>query len=277
MRAFAPDDLQQAGDISAASFDFDVSEPLTGDRWRARLAHLLETDPDGCFVAERDGQVVGVAQAMVRERLWCLSLLTVRPGVQSQGIGRALIERSLQYGANAEAGLIVSSDDPRALRLYGLSGFRLLPSFEAVGSVKRHSLPGPDPRVREAGLEDLEELAPISREIRGAPHTQELRVSLQSEGTLLRFGDRGFVVTYPGHGVWLLVARDHESARALLWSALEQLGDTGRPGIRWITGAQTWAIEVLLQAGMQLRPSGALCFRGSPGALQPFLPSGAFA
>ncbi len=123
-------------------------------------------------MAVRDGQIVGVAQVMVRERLWCLSLITVKPDAQSGGAGHALMQSALNYGTHADCGLIVASDDSRALRLYGLSGFRLLPTFQADGLIDRAALPRPDRRVREAGLIELEELAPISREVRGAPRTR---------------------------------------------------------------------------------------------------------
>ena len=172
VRPFELSDLHEAGDVSAAAFEFDISDPALGDRWRGRLAHTIGTDPDGCFVAEQDGRIVGVAQAMVRERLWCLSLITVKPDVQSGGAGRALMDAALRYGRDdTDSGLIVASDDPRALRLYGLAGFRLLPTFQADGAIRRQALPRPDRRVRQATLSELEELAPISREVRGAAHT----------------------------------------------------------------------------------------------------------
>jgi len=277
LRRFESADLSEAGKISAAAFEFDVSDPTLAQRWQGRLAHLLETDPDGCFVAERGGHIVGVAEAMVRGPLWSLSLLTVKPDLQSGGVGRELMRRALEYGADIPHGLIVASDDPRALRLYGISGFRLLPTFEAQGIINRSALPGPDSRVREATPDELEELAPISVAVRGAPHTTELRYALGREGVLLRFGDRGFAVSQPGHGVWLLAAMDDEAATALLWRALELVGATDRPGIRWITGEQDWAISVLLRAGLRLKAAGALAVRGDPGALRPFLPSPPFA
>jgi ribosomal protein S18 acetylase RimI-like enzyme len=277
VRPFEPEDLREAGDISAAAFGFDISDPPLADRWRGRLGHILGTDPDGCFVAERDGRIIGVAEAMIRGPLWCLSLLTVRPDVQGGGAGRLLMDRALRYGAGSAHGLIVASDDPRALRLYGTSGFRLLPTFEAEGAVDRRALPAPDPRVRRGGLRDLEALVRISEAVRGAPHTSELEFALGREGVLLRFADRGFAVSQPGHGVWLLAALDDEAATALLWHALDLVGATNRPGIRWLTGDQDWAIEVLLRAGLRLRASGALCVRGAPGPLRPYLPSPPFA
>jgi ribosomal protein S18 acetylase RimI-like enzyme len=277
IRALEDTDLAAAAAVSAAAFDLDLGEPSVRDRWRARVAHPLSTDPDGAFVAESEGRVIGVAQAVLRERLWSLSLLAVQPEAQTTGAGRALLERALAYDAGTDAGLIPSSSDPRALRLYARAGFSLLPTFEATGSIDRSSLPRPNPDVRAGGSADLEALSPISRDIRGAPHTLELEFVLQQGAQLLRIAERGFAVAAPGHGVWLLVAYDEAAAAALLWSALELAGETERPSVGWITAEQQWAVEVVLRAGLRLVPSRALCVRGRPGPLHPYLPSGPFA
>ncbi len=278
LRALAEADLAPAAALSARAFGIDISDPALAAGWRARVAHALASDPGGCFVAERAGSMVGVAQAIRRERLWCLSLLTVDPAGQSAGAGRALLERALAYGADADSGLIISSSDPRALRLYALAGFTLRPTFEASGTIDRAALAPADPRVREGGAADLEALAAISREVRGAPHTQELEYALRCGGRLLRLADRGFAVAMADRGVWLLVARDDAAAAALLWAALAIVAGGGaRRPVRWISGEAAWAVEIVLRAGLQLTPYGAICVRGAPGPLSAFLPSAPFA
>jgi ribosomal protein S18 acetylase RimI-like enzyme len=279
IRRLEPDDLDAAAELTAAAFGIDVDEQDARQRWLERLAHPVATDPDGAFVAERDGRVLGAAQAIRRDRLWVLSMLAVEPGAQSDGAGRRLLDRALGYGADGDPGLIVSSSDPRALRLYGLAGFSLRPALHATGRLDRSKLPPPDPAVREAGEGDLEALAAISRDVRGAPHTADLLFALGRGGRLLRHGDRGFAVAMPGLAVWLLAARDPQAAQALLWPALELVGDVqdGHRSVRWITGGQDWAIVVLLKAGYALTPYGALCVRGRPGPLHPYLPSPPFA
>jgi predicted N-acetyltransferase YhbS len=276
IRAMTEGDLPAASRLSAASFGIDVSDDRGARRWRERVAYALATDPEGAFVAERDGRLIGVAEVICRERLWCLSLLSVQPGLQSTGAGRALMARALEYGARTDCGLIVSSNDPRALRLYALSGFSLVPTFQAEGQLDRSKLPRVDARVRECST-DLEPLAGIAREVRGAPYTQELEYAVRRGAQVMRFGDRGFVVAQPGHGVWLLVARDDEAATALLWAGLELGGDPARPSIRWITSGQDWAIDVAVRARLRLTAYGALAVRGRPGSLRPFIPSGPFA
>ena len=270
-----PDDLGDVAELTAAAFSRDISDPGAAERWRSRIAHPWQTDPDGAFVAELDGRVVGAAEAIVRERLWCLSMLAVRPEIQSAGAGRMLLKHAVAYGSPGDPGLIVSSNDPRALRLYAASGFSLHPTFAAHGSVDRRGLPRSGADVRADDVGDLESFEELTRAVRGAPYTRELPFVLGRGDRLLRLSDRGFAVLAEEGRVWGLVASDEDAARALLCSALSLV--EGQATVRWITGAQPWAIDVLVRAGLTLVPNGALCVRGSPGRLRPFLPSAPFA
>jgi ribosomal protein S18 acetylase RimI-like enzyme len=270
-------DLPVAASLAAAAFGFSLTTPGDAERWRDRVAHATRTDPDGCFVAERDGRLIGIAQAIVRERLWVLSLLTVDPAGQSRGAGRALLHRALAYGAPDAPGLIVSSSDPRALALYALAGFTLHPTFEARGVVDPRRLPALGGGVSEANIPDLDVLAAVSSAVRGGPHTPDLRYALRRGARLLRLGDRGFAVVQPGDGIWLLVARDEAAGSALLAHALALLADAPDCRVRWVLGSQDWAVQMLVRAGLRLSSHGALAMRGDPGPLRAYIPSAAFA
>ncbi len=271
------EDLDDAATVSAAAFDVDLSDEPSERLWRHRVGYPLGTDPNGAFVAELDREIVAVAQALRRERVWCLSMLAVHPGAQGVGAGRAVLGPALTYGADADAGLIPSSNDPRAMRLYALSGFALLPTFAAAGELDRRAIPRVDNAITEADNSGLERLAPISRDVRGAPHTSELRYALERGSRILTISDRGFTVVHSGR-VWLLAARDEEAATSLLWRALELASSqAGLVSARWITGGQQWALRVLLAAGLRLSVHGAFCVRGAPGPLSPYLPSPPFA
>src|SRR3954451_5141487 len=150
------------------------SVPQRGESWDARaargqsrVAHLLETDPGGAWVAEAEGRVVGVALALVREGLWGLSLLAVEPIRQDQGIGRRLLDAALGYADGARGAIILSSTDPKAMRRYARAGFALRPAVAAAGIVERSALPARHPRVRAATGVDLELTEDVSRKVRG--------------------------------------------------------------------------------------------------------------
>jgi GNAT superfamily N-acetyltransferase len=268
-------DIEAAAHVSAAAFSRDLGDGAVARRWRERIAYPWQTDPGGAFVAEIDGRVIGIAEAIVRERLWCLSMLAVEPGIQSAGAGRALMEHAVAYGPSADAGLIVSSNDPRALRLYADCRFALHPTLEATGVVDRRRLPRLGAAVREDDGSDLESLAGLTRAIRGAPYTDELRFAVGQGARLLRIADRGFAAITAEGQLWALAAHDEEAASALLWNALARAEGSAR--VRWITGAQQWAVDVVARAGLRLTAYGALCVRGTPGPLAPLLPSASFA
>jgi GNAT superfamily N-acetyltransferase len=239
------------------------------------MAYPFRHQPEGCLVAERDGRIVGVAQALTRQSIWVLSMLAVRGDEQGAGLGQALLRTALEASGNPRARIILSSSDPRALTAYARAGFRLLPALRIQGQVKTELLPAPDPAVREGGPDDLPRLASISREVRGADHTPELEYFLAAGNRLLVYGDEGFAVVLPGAAVRLLAARTRGAATSLLTSALH-LTDGDGP-VRWMTAHQDWAIETVVRAGLKLSAHGALCLQGDPGPLAPYQPSGAFA
>ena len=270
-------DVPGAATASAEAFELDVSTPEARARWEERVRHSLATDPEGSFVTERDGRVTGVAQAVIRDRLWILSLLTVSPSAGLSGEGRALLETALTYDRDTDAGIIIASNDPRALRIYASAGFRLAPTFRVDGGPIPALLQSPDPRITEVPASELETLAPLSRGVRGAAHTRDLPIALSRGGEVLRLEDRGFVVTMPGRGIWALAARDEEAASALLWAGFHRLRDEPQIGIAFVGGDQQWALDVFLAARLSFYAHGAIATRGAIGPLYPYIPSPPFA
>jgi len=79
-----------------------------------------------------------------------------------------------------------------------------------------------------------------------------------------------------GGNVSLLAALDDDSARRLLRAALASLAPGVHATVEWITAKQAWAIEPVLEAGLELRPGGAVFVRGDVGPFGPYLPSGPY-
>ncbi len=84
----------------------------------------LASDPDGYFCALEEGRIRGMVSALVRGRVWYLSMFFVLPGDQGRGLGRALLERALAYGEarGAEIRCTWATLDPRAQARYVMAG-----------------------------------------------------------------------------------------------------------------------------------------------------------
>ena len=277
VRPMADADIPQVAAVTAEAFATDISTPLRRSIWEQRLRHSLLVDPAGSFVSARRGRVTGAAQAVIREGVWILSLMAVSPTLGQGGEGRALMDAALGYDFGSEAGLIIASDDPRALRLYASAGFALEATFKASGLPDRASIPALDPDISAVDPERLATLAPISRAARGAAHTPDLEVARFRGSAFFRLEDRGFVVTTPGRGIWMLAARDEQAAAALLWFGLAQLADEPQVEIGWISGRQRWALDICLAARLSFNTYGAIATRGTVGPLHPYIPSPPFA
>ena len=143
--------------------------PHRAEMWHRRTAHLLRTDPGGCWVAEADGEIVGLATSLTRELMWILASYAVRPGLQGRGIGRALLDAALQHGRGCLRGMLNASDDPQALRRYATAGFRLHPQLLLRGRVDRALLPVIE-HVRDGVEGDRDLLDSLDRRTRGAAH-----------------------------------------------------------------------------------------------------------
>jgi GNAT superfamily N-acetyltransferase len=266
--------------IPAEHFPADDDERRR--RGRLRIGHLLETDPGGAWVADADGEVVGIALALVREGLWGLSLFAVAPARHGQGIGARLLEPALADADGARGAIILSSVDPRAMRRYARAGFALRPCVCASGIVDRAAIPAglrsrPGDPVADRELCDV-----ASRAVRGAAHGEDVGKLVEADARLLVLhgdrcagGDSGFVLVQPD-GIALLAATSESAARDLLWSGLAATRHGSSVTIDFITAGQDWAVDVALAANLALSPDGPVFVRGDVGSLAPYLPSGAY-
>jgi GNAT superfamily N-acetyltransferase len=281
-RPLREEDLDEVYEVNTRSF-VDLDRRLGGDYpgppqpravTIARLRRPLVTDPGGAWVAERDGAIVGCALAIVREGLWGLSLLCIDPDAQSAGAGRELLARAYAYGQDARGWVVLASPDARALRAYARLGLALHPSFSAAGAPRDVAMPA---GVRTGGREDLPFTDTVDRHVRGAAHGGDIEVMLEAGATLLVAPERGYSVIRDGH-VRLAAAFDEDGARTALRGALAHAAGDGRPAfVEWLWSGQQWAIDVCVEARLELRAGGGAVFLGGDvGPFRPYLPSGAY-
>jgi GNAT superfamily N-acetyltransferase len=275
------DDVAAVHDLAVTTFE-DLSrrlhepagprpDPLTA---HMRQRHLLRTDPAGAWVAEDERGISGCALAIRREDVWGLSLLIVRPGLQSTGVGGRLLRRANEYADGARGRIILSSPDPRAIRAYSRLGLETHPCLAAKGKPKVVADPS---ATREGSHADLPFTEVVDRHVRGAAHGADIGVQLDMGQTLLIAPDRGYAVVGVADGeLRLLAAFDDDGARELLRAALARIGDR-EAFVSWLSAKQQWAIEECRDAGLELQAnSGAVFVDGDVGPFTPYIPSGAF-
>jgi predicted N-acetyltransferase YhbS len=239
-----------------------------------RLRRLVTTDPDGAWVAERGGEITGCALALLREGLWGLSLLVVDPAAQGSGAGRELLARSFAYGAGARAHGILSSTDPRAMRAYARLGLQTHPCVAAAGRPEGVAMPD---EVRSGGPEDLPLTEAVDRAVRGAAHGADLLTMLEGGHEMLVAPGRGYAFVRGGQ-IRLAAAFDDDGARTVLRGALARVAERGEEAhVDFISARQQWAIDVCLEARLDLRADAGCVFTGGDvGPFSPYLPSGAY-
>jgi len=237
-------------------------------RSRDRILHLLDTDPDGAWVAEVDGVAAGIALALVREGMWFLSSLMVDPAFQGRNVGRELLDAALTTAT--DRAWIMSTDDTRAVHRYQRAGFQLHPSYTSVGKPARDRIPEVN-GFRDYD-DDRETLDDVTRAVRGAAMGPEVDYFLRHDNRIVVAPGKGFVILRPVGVTWL-AAIDEETARGLLWVALAEASEPVE--LDWLTADQQWAIDVCLDAGLRLKAGASMALRGQP-RMAPYIPCAAF-
>ena len=277
VRPAAEADLETIGDVTArAYYEVDVATFQRGwpdpeirpasrqGFWIRRTRHVMRTDPGGCWVAEVDGEVVGCAISRVRELMWILSSFAVLPGHQGGGIGTQLLAAALHHGRGSLRGMFASSADPRAVRRYRRAGFSLHPQMFLRGVVDRSAIPVVE-RVRDGSAGDIDLMDSVDRRTRGAAHGSDHE--LMVDQFRLVVADRptgsGYAYADVSNSTPVLVAAtNRRTAAGLLWECLAGSEPGSEVDVHHVTAANEWAIDVGLDARMDVHQSGYLALRG---------------
>jgi predicted N-acetyltransferase YhbS len=228
IREATPDDAEAVGRIFYDAFEaiasrhaFPTEPPareFTG--WRAQW--MLHHPGFHGLVAERDGVVVGSSFVDERSVVAGIGPVTVEPGVQDAGVGRALMHGALvRQRARGAVGvrLVQTAYHYRSLALYAKLGFMVREPLSVLqGPPLGLELPGH--RVRAAELADVEAADAVARRVHGHDRGAELRDAID-DGTaaIVERDDRitGYATGF-GYG-WHAVGETNDSLRALLGSA----------------------------------------------------------
>lgn len=141
-RRAAPSDTRACHDLlwaSATDLGRRHGTELEGssDDWWADIeavhAYLAEHAAEW-WVAETDGAPIGYARSIERGGLFELTELFVRPGRQSKGVGRGLIERAFPIGRGDVRSIIATTDVRASARYYAADTVARFPYYTLTGS-----------------------------------------------------------------------------------------------------------------------------------------------
>ncbi|HEU5035911.1 MAG TPA: GNAT family N-acetyltransferase [Nocardioides sp.] len=229
--------------------------------WIRRTSHFLRTDPGGCWVAEDESGIVGIATSYRREVLWCLATYAVLPGRQGQGIGKPLLAAAMEHGRACTRRMLSASSDTRAVRVYHQAGFALHPQMYLTGTVDRAAIPVVE-KVREGTAADVELMDSLDRAARGAGHGPDHELMLSTWRLLVSDTTTGSGYAYLDERgrVALLAASNRRTATRLLWAALAEGPEEATIG--HVTAANQWVLDVGFAARLELHTEGYLALHG---------------
>src|SRR2546425_3908169 len=184
--------------------DIDAAIALTDlEAWgytREDFRRLLALSPDGCFVAERDGRMVGVLTTTTYEGLAFLGAVIVAPELQGKGVGKEMMEAALAHLRRTGVRTVRLNAYLNAIPFYERLGFHR--EYEVL---RWHGPAGAGNQVREVRpirTADLTDLARMDAKYFGANrHVLLARLAQEFPGTFFvaeqRGRLRGFIVGSP--------------------------------------------------------------------------------
>jgi len=264
------EELQRAEELVVRSIN-DLTErhgfgPMATLRPPDFQLFSLKDDPDGLWVAEADGEIVGFAMSWVCGELWFLAELFVAPGQQGSGIGNELLARTFEHAKRAGAtnkSLITFTFNVVSQGLYIRHGmFPRLPIYFV--NVARDTLTSRlhGERLQSMPIEPiashLDMLAQLDFGSLGVSREKHHRYLLNDstmKGVLLHDGDdcMGYAyVSATGHVGPLAVAQAR-GMDAAFRTALNLAAASGAPQVSAFLPGTSEAIGIAVEHGMRIR------------------------
>jgi ribosomal protein S18 acetylase RimI-like enzyme len=246
-------------DISAG---MRLKESAGWNQTRGDWGRFLSASPEGCFVAEAEGEVAGtVATVSYEGRFAWIGMVLVDPAQRGQGIGTKLLEKAIEYLDGCGIPSIKLDATPQGKTLYEKLGF--LSEYE-IERWHREQTAASGSAADTGSITD--EMLGHDREIFGADRSALLRsvaseypelvLQTRSHGKLTGYclGRRGTLADHLGP--W--VAHDESAARDLVDQFL--LRSRAQRIFVDVMKISPWAIRLVRERGFQpSRPLTRMC------------------
>jgi len=255
LRMMTPDDIP-AG--------LRLKEIAGWNQTRGDWERFLFASPQGCFVAEADGEVAGTAATISYEgRFAWIGMVLVDPARRGQGIGSKLLEKAIAYLDGCGIPSMKLDATPQGKLLYEKLGFVTEYELERWQLQRTRA---PDAPVVAGSL--TQEMLDKDREVFGADRSTLLRsIALEHPALVLQTRTQGKLTGYSlgRHGAladhlgpW--VAQDKASARSLLDEFL--LRSRGQRAFVDGMKSSPWAVTLLRERGFQFSRPLTRMYRG---------------
>jgi ribosomal protein S18 acetylase RimI-like enzyme len=263
-------DLERAQELVVRSIN-DLTErhgfgPIAVLRPTQFQSFSLKDDPDGLWVAEDAGEILGFAFSWACGDLWFLAELFVSPGDQGRGIGNELLKRTLDHAQKTGAtnrALITFAFNTVSQGLYVRNGmFPRLPIYHF--SVARERLMGrlKGAQLRYVPLEDkashLHSVAHIDEQALGVSrekHHRHLITDSGIRGVILYAEDDcvGYAYISPDGHIGPLGVVQPKVLGAAFRTALDLAAKSGSSHVSaFLPGTSDVALSIAVEHGMRI-------------------------
>ena len=264
------EDLERADGLVVQSINDLTERHGFGQMVKSRPPHFqrfsLADDPDGLWIAEDGGEILGFAFSWACGELWFLSQLFVSPDHQGCGIGNELMKRTLDHaqktGATHKA-LITFAFNRVSQALYIRHGLLpRVPLYDFV--IERELLKKRLPRaqLRSAPLADqashLQCLAAIDARTLGLSREKHHRFLIHDGATkgVLFYEDQecvGYVYFSPGGHIGPLAVAKLDALGPAFATALNLAAAGNSPQISaFLPGPSEAALRMAVECGMRI-------------------------
>jgi ribosomal protein S18 acetylase RimI-like enzyme len=262
-------DLERANELVVRSINDLAQRHGFGAMAAVRAPYFsmfsLNDDPDGLWVAEDAGDILGFAFSWACDDLWFLAQLFVSPGDQGRGVGQTLLKLTLEHAQKTKAAnraLITFSFNSVSQGLYIRHGlFPRLPIYNlSVGrDVLMSRLRGAQLRCvpLEAASGHLQSLAGIDAATLGVSREKHHRYLIDdsaTRGVLLYAGDdcAGYAYVADGH-IGPLAVTQRANLGAAFTTALNLAAEIGSSQVSaFIPGTNAEAMSLAVEHGMRI-------------------------
>jgi len=255
IRAMTPADIPAGMRLKDA-----VGWNQTKEDW----ARFVEANPEGCFVAEWNGEVAGTVTTIIYEdRFAWIGMVLVRPELRGRGIGTALLVKASDYLDARRIPCAKLDATPQGKPVYERLGFQIEYELERRTLRREH---GAGAALHT--VENIEAVLAADRDIFGADRSALLRsmanaapefVALARQGAALSgyaLGRRGSRADHLGP--W--VARTEPAAREILENFLLR----SRRDVVFVDVVKDnpWAPRLLMEKGFEFSRALTRMYRG---------------